>query len=230
VTSQIPLSYSRLATFEACEAKFNYLYVAKTVVDTDNEFTIYGNRVHSELELYAKVKLGQESEDKLSELHPVRAASMWYPLVDRALQSPGTHYFEKQMAITKAKQPCDWFAIDVWLRGIADVLVVNNDVAYCLDWKTGKIKDDPTQLKLFAAMIFAHFPEVRRVKTCFVWLHHGDTTESEYSVNDLDNIWAELEPRFDRVQEAVELGVFKAKPSGLCRFCAARQICSDARI
>lgn len=49
----MPLSFSRLSTFEQCESKFDYLYVSKRVQDQSNEASDYGDRVHKTLEAYA---------------------------------------------------------------------------------------------------------------------------------------------------------------------------------
>lgn len=212
------MSFSRLSTFEQCPAKFEYLYVNKTIKDTDNVHTLYGSRVHKSLENYGV------SGTPLSEETQVFA-----PLVDRVLQRAGSKLFEQQFAITRAKQPCDWFAKDVWIRGIADVLVLNGDRAWCLDWKTGKPKTNPTQLQLFAALIFIHYPEVQSVTSGFVWLNHNDIYRATYKRAHADHLWLALEPRFKRAQDAVDLGVFAAKPSGLCGWCPAKDVCPDAK-
>ena len=219
----MPLSFSRLSTFESCPQKFDYLYLSKTVKDSDNEFTLYGTRVHEALEKYGKAG-GEAPEAPLQD-----DVKKFTPLVDRILRQTGTHHFEYQLAINADKQPCDWFAGDVWIRGIADVLVVDGVRAWCIDWKTGKPKPNPTQLQLFAALIFIHFPEVQEIRTSFVWLNHDDTTNSTFTKAMAPHLWLALEPRFRRVQDTVDLGVFQTKPSGLCRYCAARSICSDAR-
>lgn len=214
----MPLSYSRLSTYENCPAKFDYLYVTKSVKDEDNEYTVYGSRVHESLEKAGRD--GTPLPDDLAKFHP---------LVERIISQPGRKEYERQMAIRRDKTPCDWFASDVWIRGIADVLILDGDRAWCLDWKTGKPRDNPTQLQLFAALIFAHYPEVAEVRTGYIWLHHNDITSTTYRKQHEPHLWLALEPRFARVQEAVDLGVYKTKPSGLCRFCPAKGLCPDAR-
>ena len=226
----MPLSYSRLSTFESCPAKFDYLYVTKRVKDKDNEFTIYGNRVHEALERYGKGETDNIAAKGESALQDVTEdITKHYPLIDKILARPGEKLFEQQMAITRQKVPCEWFAPDVWIRGIADVLVVDNEKAWCLDWKTGKPKDNPTQLQLFAALTFAYYPNVNEVRTSFIWLNHGHTTDARYKRSMVPSLWLSLEPRFDRVQDTVEAGVYKTKPSGLCPYCPARSICPDSR-
>jgi len=218
--SKFPMSYSRLSTFENCPQQFDYLYVTKNVQVVESEAMAYGTRVHEALEMYAKSR---------DEKYLTRETRKWKSLIDRLLEKKGTHLYEYQMAVTPELEPCDWMAKDVWLRGIADVLVVDGDTAYCLDWKTGKVRDNPTQLQLFACMVFLHFPEVQTVKTAFVWLKFDQVTDMIYKRSMFDPMWRNLMQRFDYAQETIDLGVFEAKPSGLCRWCAARDICPYGR-
>ena len=225
MTKVMPLSFSRLSTFEQCPAQFDYLYVSKRVANQSNEHSEYGDRVHKVLEAKGKGTLDEgalSAEEKIT-------LEKWGPIVDRITSQSGDKYFEHQMAVNRNLQPVGWFAPDVWIRSIADVLVVDGATAYCLDYKTGKVKENPTQLQLFAAMVFRHFPKVETVKTSFVWLKFDEVTNSRYERRFLDALWRALEPRFTKVQDVIELGVFETKPSGLCPWCAAKDICPDAR-
>lgn len=218
--SKTPLSYSRLSTFEQCPQKFDYLYITKNIQDMGNEHTIYGNRVHESLEKYGKTGDVDELTAETRE---------WKGLVDGILSKEGDKHFEYQMAIDQDEKTCDWFDSNVWLRSIADVLVIDGDKAYCFDWKTGKVRDNPTQLQLFSCMIMLHFPQVNEVKTAFVWLKYGQITDVTYQRKHLSLLWNGLTTRFAAVQDAVEIGSFKSKPSGLCRWCPAKEICADAK-
>ncbi len=226
MTKVMPLSFSRLSTFEQCEAQFDYLYVSKRVANQSNDASDYGDRVHKVLEAYGK---GTLDEAALSD-EGKQTLKRWGPLVDKITSRPGDKFFEHQMSVTRKLQPTGWFDKDVWIRSIADVLVVNGDTAYCLDYKTGKVKENPTQLQLFAAMVMWHFPEVQKVKTSFLWLKYDDATNATYERRFLDALWRGMEPRFTKVQDIIDLGVFKAKPSGLCPWCPAKDICPDARL
>jgi hypothetical protein len=226
MTQPMPLSFSRLSTFETCQAQFDYLYVSKRVPNSSNEASEYGDRVHKLLEAKGR---GVLDLDSLS-AEGRSTLDQWGSVVDVIMNRPGDKYFEHQMAVNADLKPVDWFADDVWLRSIADVLVVDGDTAYCLDYKTGKVKDNPTQLQLFAAMVFWQYPEVTKVKTSFIWLKFNETTNATYERRFLDSMWRALKPRFTKVQDTIELGVFTAKPSGLCPWCAAKNICPDARL
>lgn len=226
MTTVMPLSFSRLSTFEQCQAQFDYLYVSKRVKNSMNEASEYGDRVHKVLEAKGK---GSLDESTLS-LEGKQSLERWGAVVDKITSRDGNKYFEHQMAVNRQLQPVDWFAKDVWIRSIADVLVVDGDTAYCLDYKTGKVKDNPTQLQLFAAMVMWHFPEVNTVKTSFIWLKFNEVTNAKYERRFLGALWGALEPRFTKVQEVIDLGVFSTKPSGLCPWCPAKDICPDARL
>jgi len=226
MTKVMPLSFSRLSTFEQCPAQFDYLYVSKRVVNQSNEHSDYGDRVHKVLEAKGK---GELDETALSD-EGKQTLERWGALVDKVVSRSGDKYFEHQMAVNRNLAPVEWFAPDVWIRSIADVLVVDGETAYCLDYKTGKVKENPTQLQLFAAMVFWHFPNVQTVKTSFIWLKFDEVTNAKYERRFLDSLWRALEPRFDKVQEVINLGVFETKPSGLCPWCAAKSICPDARL
>lgn len=216
---KLQLSYSRLKTFELCPRRFDYLYFSKLIVDQGNEFTMYGERLHQALE-----KAGRDGEELPDEF------KRYEGVIRKVTERQGEKFYEHKMAVTEEKKPCDWFAEDVWIRGIADVLIVDGTKAWCLDWKTGKVRDDPTQLQLFSALVFEHFPDVQEVTTGYVWLAHDTITKTTYQRRYLKHIWQALEPRFAAVKEAVEIGVFEPKPSGLCRYCPARHICEAAKI
>lgn len=223
--SKMPLSYSRLNTFENCPAQFDYLYVSKSVRSASSEAIEYGDRIHKLLEDYAldNVKLEELSEEGHL------ALCKWGNIVDIIMSRPGDKYIEHQMAVNENLEPTGWFDDDVFFRGIADVLVVDGETAYCLDYKTGKVRESPTQLQLFAAMIFWHFPQVQKVKTSFLFLRFDKTINATYERRFLEPLWGALKPRIDKVHDTIELGVFDAKPSGLCPWCPAQDICPSAR-
>jgi len=62
-----------------------------------------------------------------------------------------------------------------------------------------------------------------------VWLKFDQVTDMIYKRSMFDPMWRNLMQRFDYAQETIDLGVFEAKPSGLCRWCAARDICPYGR-
>src|SRR5205807_2231069 len=74
---------------------------------------------------------------------------------------------EQQLAINADFGPVPWFDSAAWFRGIGDVIKIVGPVALIVDWKTGKIVEDSQQLALMAACVFAHHPEVQKVRSEF---------------------------------------------------------------
>lgn len=231
-TLKMPISYSRLSTFEQCGLKFEYLYVTKQVIDSGSEATHYGTRVHEALELYGKALATGKSKEVAADealAGTNNEAVSWLPLVDKINSQQGDKYYEYQMSITSDKKPCDWFASDVWLRSIADVLIINGKQATIIDWKSGKVRDNPSQMQIFAMMVMLHFPQVETVKTSFVWLVYNKITNITFTRRMIEGLWSALNPRFDALQDAVDVGAFKATPSALCNWCCAKNICPSKR-
>lgn len=229
MTNKMPLSYSRLNTFENCPAQFDYLYVSKTVSQAESEAITYGDRVHKVLEDYGRGDCFRELSDEEQ-----RIVNKWGHLVDlmkdKAKEHDGSQlYFEYQMAVNERLEPVGWFDSDVYFRSIADVLIVVGDTAYMFDYKTGKVRDNPLQMQFFAAMVFWCFPHVEKVATSFLWLKFDQTSDAVYRRNKLGIMWEALKPRLDNVHDTIDLGVFDTRPSGLCPWCPAQDICPDAR-
>lgn len=178
-----------------------------------------GTRVHSNLENYAK-------SGDVTHLTP--ESNKYKNIVDRINSQSGDKYFEYMMAITADKAPCEWESEKLWFRGIADVLVVDGKTAYCLDYKTGKPKSDPTQLMIFSLLTFAHFPEVEEVNTSFLWLAFDHITSMPFKRQFANSYWEGIEARVARVHESEATNNYPTKPSKLCNWCAAKELCPDA--
>ena len=95
--------------------------------------------------------------------------------------------------------------------------VINGKRGTIWDWKTGKVKPDSSQLKLFAGITFALHPEVEKISTGFLWLAYDRNTIAEFKRSDVPDIWNEFLPRVLRLENAYTKDKWEAKPSGLCR-------------
>lgn len=205
MTTMPAWSYSSLTKFETCPKQYYHTKVAKDVIDAPHDSALWGSTVHKYLE--DRVKQGTPLPESVAGYERLAA-----PIADK----PGEKLVEKQMAVTSAFQPTGWFDKDTWCRGIVDVGVLTGKRGLLLDWKTGKRKPDSTQLKLFAALAFAHYPDLEVVTTGFVWLKEGAVDRESYTREQVPVIWREFVPRVQRLERAYESGSFPPKPSGLC--------------
>jgi hypothetical protein len=124
------------------------------------------------------------------------------------------------MALTKDKTPCDFSSPDYWVRGIVDLLVIDGDTAYIIDYKTGSAKyPDPKQLKLMSLMTFAHFPEVQFIKAGLLFVMHNVFIDEQYRRDEIPKLWGAFELDTKRLEVAYETDNWPANPTPLCGWC-----------
>jgi O-succinylbenzoate synthase len=203
-------SYSSIKTFDQCPKKYFHLKVVKDVKDTPGEAADYGTAVHLAAEEY--IRNGTPIPDKFAFMRPI---------VERLEQLPGEKHAELKLGIRKDFSPCDFFAKDVWWRGVADLVVVDGHRAWCVDYKTGKNARyaDTKQLDLLAGALFSHFPEVTKVKSSLLYVVSGNLIPKKHMVTERSRYLAVFDEQLDRLDAAMENGVWNAKTSPLCGWC-----------
>ena len=209
-------SFSRLKNFEQCPKKFYHTSIRKDVIESQNDTMLYGNRVHKVLEL--RVKNGKRLPMDMTHLESI-AAKFADPKV-----KPDEILTEQQLAIDENYQPCDWFSKDTWTRAIIDYLAIRGDSAVLVDYKTGKMYDDFTQLKMAAALLFLFRPEINTIKVVYWWTKEKSITSDYFCREDMPELWSELLPRVERYNKAFDADEFPAKQNYLCkRYCPVKQ-------
>lgn len=208
MSKPIAWSFSVLESFETCPWRHYLTRVTKEVHESQSAEMAHGNRVHKSL------------EDRLMQGTPLPADLRHYEgfaqrMADAA--KGGVLEAEQKMAINARFQPTRFFANDVWARGITDVTIVKKTKALIADWKTGNPKPNSAQLRLTAAMTFAHKPYVETITNTFIWLKTGEVTREDYTKADIPAIWQEFMPRVQRLEIAYAETKWPKKPSGLCR-------------
>lgn len=203
-----PWSYSSLQMFLQCPRKFDLIRNQKVVKDEPNAATIWGNEVHTALE--NRIKHGTPLVGNMTKFEPVA----------QELESWSGHWVtEEKFGLTENLEPTDFFAPDVWCRGVLDVYTVHGKRAFVGDYKTGKMRPELSQLKLFAAAILHKYPHVDRVRTAFIWLNHDQKSVEDFSREDLQFIWKYFLPQLRRLETAYEKQVWVPNPSPLCGWC-----------
>jgi hypothetical protein len=206
-------SYSRLKNYETCPARYKAIDVDKSIKEEEGEALLWGNAVHKALA--ERVEKGVALPEGMQEYEK------W---ATKVLDNGGDILVEQKLAITKDFGKTSWFGDDAWYRGIGDVIQIKDDIALILDYKTGKILEDGSQLALMAACVFAHYPKVQGVRSEFIWLKHDATTRADIHRNDMPKVWKQLFPRIDALEAAHSNNEFPAKPGGLCkRYCPVRK-------
>lgn len=199
-------SYSGLKSFESCALQFKEVNLLKNFKGTKGPEMIWGDRVHKAFA--AHLQHGTPLPDEML---------IYRPWMDKMKAEPGTLYVEQKYALNKDFRPTTYFAADVWYRGIGDVVCVDGSVAFVVDWKTGKVLDDPVQLLLMALCVFNHFPKVQRVKTAFVWLKFDTKNELVFTRKAMADELVGVLDRVHAMKDAYDTDNYPPHPSGLCK-------------
>lgn len=214
-------SYSSIKLYENCPLRYYRQRILKDVVDEGGEASKHGERIHQYLEY--RLKSNQLLPQEVAQYEPLCS------MVERIAHG-GQLEIEKELVLTENLTPTGWWDSDAWLRSKLDVLVINGNDAIVMDWKTGKRKADFFQMQMFAAQVFKHYPEVVRVKTILVWLKTLEQDTETYNRININEVWAEIMKRIQRIHSSMEHDNWPAKPSGLCRYCPCRHNCDFARV
>lgn len=203
-------SYSSLTDFLGCPRRYHMVRDLKAVPFVETEAIRHGNEVHKALEL------------RIAEQRPLPDKYAAYEAIITKFDRPGV-VVEQEIALDKNLKQVGWWDKNCWVRGKIDLALTGKNGAILVDWKTGKVKDDPSQLALFAAMKMTVEPEVPRAKTMFVFLQYGKTISSEYQREQVPGIWADFLGKVHRLEKAYEEDKWLPKPGPLCGWCPLKK-------
>jgi hypothetical protein len=215
-------SYSSLKTFEQCPKKYYHLKVAKDVKDTGSAATVYGQDVHKAAEDF--IAIGTPIPTKFKFIAPA---------LEALKQIPGEKHCELKLAVAyndAGHTPTTFFAKDVWWRGVVDLLIVDGDKAFMADYKTSKNAKyaDTTQLDIMAAAVFTHYPEVKEIKSALIFVVSNEFPKKTHHREHLATYMSVFNDELDRLEEALENGIWNAKSSPLCGWCPV-EVCEHWR-
>jgi hypothetical protein len=202
-------SFSSIKTFDQCPKKFYHLKVVKDFQEDQNaEHLIYGTRFHEAAEFYIR-----DDKPLPHEFHYAKAS------LDRLKAFPGEKLCEYEMGLTENLAPCGFKDPDVWWRGIADLIILRDDMAFVLDYKTGKSAKyaDKGQLELMALAVFKHFPQVKRVKAGLLFVIANAFPKAEYTIEQEPDLWQKWLTDYGKMKMAYSTGVWNPRTSGLCK-------------
>jgi len=201
-------SFSSIKNFITCPKQYYHLKVLKEYPMEETEAILYGNRFHKAAEDYIR-----DGTDLPKEFERYRKA------LDGLNALPGDKHCELKFALTEDLEPCSFKSRDAWWRGIADLLIIDGDRAFVIDYKTGASAKyaDTGQLELMAMAVFKHYPEVTRVKAGLFFVVAGSFPKEKYKAEDQDKLWVKWLTEYGRLRSAYDNGVWNPRPSGLCK-------------
>jgi hypothetical protein len=209
-------SYSSLKTFQQCPKKYYHLKVAKDIKDEGSEATIYGKELHKAAEDY--IKDGTPIPPQFAFIQET---------VDALKKIPGEKHTEIELGVSNKGgrlNPCGFYDKDAWYRGIADLLIVNGDEGYLVDYKSSKNAKyaDLKQLDLLAGAVFAHFPELKTLKSALIFVVSNEFVNKEHSSMHKMAYFEHMRFDLERLETALKTGVWNAVAGPLCGWCPVK--------
>ena len=205
-----PWSFSKIKAFQQCPKQFYHEKVIKQYPFKMTEAIRYGDQFHKAAEKY--IRDGEELPKRF--LYAKDS-------LDALKRKRGDKLCEYRMGLTEDLEPCGFYEDNVWWRGIADLIILNQDqgLAYVVDYKTGKSSRyaDKGQLELMAMATFKHFPNVGTVRAGLLFVVCEDLVRSTYEQYEADTLWDKWMDNFQTMETAYKVDVWNPKPSGLCR-------------
>jgi hypothetical protein len=212
--NKVVWSHSALKDYEGCARRYQEVRVLKNYKFTETEATRYGTDLHLAAEEY--VRDGKPLPEQFKFIQDT---------LDALLAKPGRKLCENKMALTSDLQPCDWTDKKVWVRGIADLLIVEDDnlTAWVVDYKTGSNRyPDREQLQLMALMVFAHFPHVRQVNSALIFVVKNSIVTQTMTVEEKDFHWWRYRERVAKLAQCMDNDVWNPTQTPLCGWCQVK--------
>lgn len=206
---KITWSYSGLKDFETCRRKYHEVTVLKKWPREDTAATDYGTQLHEQAELF--IKDGRPLDD---------AFKFMQPMMDQLAAMPGRKFPELEMALRHDLSVCDFKAEDRWVRGIADLVIVDDEnyTARIFDYKSGSDKyPDPDQLTLMSLMVFKHFPNVKFVTSGLLFVLKNTVVKHKVAREQENALWWRYRERVGYIAMAHATKVWNPTQSGLCK-------------
>lgn len=209
--TKVTWSHSSLKDYEGCARRYHAVKILKLHPFQETEATRYGTQLHLAAEEYVR-----DGKPLPPEFEFIKGT------LDALLAKPGRKLAEQKMALDEKLNPVGWFDKTVWVRGIADLLILDDDnlTAWVVDYKTGNNKyPDRDQLKLMSLMVFKHYPHIREVKSALLFVVKEDMVKHNMSIEEADAEWWKYRERVGRIAASMEADVWNPNRTPLCGYC-----------
>ena len=207
-------SYTSMKTYDICPLQYWHKRINKTYEEEHTPQILEGWRIHSAFEKHLK------SREELP-----RDLFKYYTLLQTV---PRPRKVEQKLAVNRKFEPCDWWDKDAHFRAVLDVVHIElpGYQGCIIDWKTGKVREDTSQLKGNICVVMAHYPLLKLLDACFVWIKHGKITQIRMERDDYYRYKREMMEKMMEIEADTE---YVPTPSYMCRWCPAFADCEHAQ-
>ena len=213
-----PHSPSSAKTFDTCRRKYRHERILGDVERLEaHPATIAGRKLHGQIE--ERIKHGTQ----------MRGAGLtWVEEKLLALEAGGFHaggtHIESELllGLDRKLRPCGFRYEDVWIRGIADMVVYAPTKTLVVDFKTGAHRPYWLQLEFYALCLLLKSEQVTECRAEFWWTKSKQVDSRVYTRRDIDTLKNTLSAKMLRIEAERE---HRPSPgSGLCKsYCGVKQ-------
>jgi hypothetical protein len=206
-------SHSFYNIFENCPHQAFHRYVGKTIPYVQSPEAVWGDQVHQAME--RRIKQGSPLPDTMQAAEPT--AALFHDLSKTVAVR-----CELELAMTADGKPCEYKDWDnVWFRGKLDCVTRTSDSAWMVDWKTGNVREDPSELERGALLLKVNRPELELIQGEYFWLKTGQPG-LRYTLNQHDKTFARLQNLDGEAKDYLQTGVWPKRKTPLCGWCSVK--------
>jgi CRISPR/Cas system-associated exonuclease Cas4 (RecB family) len=206
-----PWSYSMLNNYDVCPRRWHHMYWLKDLPrEEKSEAQTYGDRVHDAMK--SRLRIGKELPDEFKACEPLAA---------QVVGAKHTMHVEVKLGAKwdgDRVVSCDFFDPDVWGRGTIDVALLNGSDALVLDWKTGKVREDPKELELQAMLLRIKHPSLTRITGHYVWLKENRVGQ-RFDLSDFAGAYRYVQKTLKEIEGRLERNDWPPDEGPLCGYC-----------
>lgn len=210
-------SFSALQTFENCKYKYFRTKVSKDVKE------VYSDERKNGISFHAAAEEFMKSGGKVMDIAYVQHKATLEGLLSIARTCEHKEY-EKDLAIKNDWTPTEFSYKSglMWTAAKPDVLFVKGKTALLFDYKLGKVRNDTDQLKLYASIVFSHYPEVTAIKSTYLFLAHNKKIDEVIQRDKNKHIQEEFTNRVINIYKAHDAAEWTKEPNPLCGWCPVK--------
>jgi len=205
-------SHSQLEKFKNCPWSWKRIYQDKDVPRSETEQSRWGTYVHKSCEDYVLKGVPLPANVAFAYGAQLQFILPFMASKQLCLVEPELGIDEQGTAVACDDPRC-------WSHGFIDILAIETQTAWVGDYKTGKSTYPSTQLDLYAAFVFAHYPQVMQVNTGYYRLQHKRVDSAVRTRAQAPELLQSYRTTYANLLSAVASNNFPKVRGSLCGWC-----------
>lgn len=201
-------AYTMLQTYDnICPHQAYRRFIKKDIPFFETPAMTRGNEVHAALEY--RVGGGKPLPVQMQQYEVIAA-----PLANRGAKAEQWVGINRDGTFADSRQAN-------YGRGKIDVNIVCDRSAYLVDYKTGKVREEPFELEVQAVFLKAQHPQLKTIVAQYAWLAEVKMGKV-YDVSDTQATWARINHIVAKIGADRARGTFDKRQTGLCGWCPVK--------